>query len=388
MFGQPGGGGAELPNTPAAAAQVLGAWALGSALVFITVGSLWHNYAASRPRLTRLRTGASAGVARVRTLGGRIAGDQGTAAWAARSRRASGSAVAGRWPNLARLMLTVRAELFVLLRWPAVRALLFCVAVYPWLLTYVEDFFSYWLVPSGNNLTYAMPTLGAGQMLPELLNNLSFGSLWTGSVPLLLIGAWTGGSIWTGGQLRTSLIQRQRRSKHVLGQCLALILLTITATALTFAVAVVSVKVVALLLPHLAAIHTGGKYGTFPPATHVIEAFGAFTLGTGTYALIGLAVGTTLRNPGAAVGVAFLWVLGVEASVTVLLPQLHGALLRIAEALPDAGLARLTAVTGTIQGVGYQGPTISVTTAVLQLAAWSAIAATITTWLIRRTEHA
>jgi ABC-2 type transport system permease protein len=264
MFGQPGGGGAELTTTPAAAAHVLGAWAVGSALVFITVGSLRHKYTASRQRLTRLRTDASVRASSLRTPLGLIAETQHPGARAARSRQAPRSAITDRWPTPGRVVLTVRSELFVMLRWPAIRALLLVVVVYPWLLTYVVDFVSYWLVPSGFNLTDSMPALGAGQMLPELLINLSSGSLWTGYVPLLVIGAWAGGSIWTGGQLRTSLIQRQRRSEHVVGQCLALILLTITATALSFALAVASVKVVALLQPHLAAIHTGGKYGTFP----------------------------------------------------------------------------------------------------------------------------
>ncbi len=194
---------------------------------------------------------------------------------------------------------------------------------------------------------------------------------------------------WPGGQLRTSLTQRQQRSEHALGQCLALILLAIGAMLLTFAVAAISVKLVALLLPHLAAIHTGGRYGTFPSTTHIIDALAAYTLATVTYALIGLALGITLRNPGAALGLAFLWVLGIEYPLEeLLLPQLHGALLRTAEALPDVSIIRLTSISGPIAGYGSQGPTLSVSTAVLQLFGWAAIAIIITTWLTHKSEQA
>jgi hypothetical protein len=96
-----------LPNTPAQAAHILGAWALGSALVFIVIGSLQGKVAISRPRLPRLST---------------------------RARAPIGSAA-----GLSRFTMTLRSELFVLLRWPAVRALLLCLVVYTWLITYLDD---------------------------------------------------------------------------------------------------------------------------------------------------------------------------------------------------------------------------------------------------------
>jgi hypothetical protein len=138
----------------------------------------------------------------------------------------------------------------------------------------------------------------------------------------------------------------------------------------------------------VAAIHTGGRYGTFPSATHTLAAIGAYALAAATYALLGLAVGTALRNPAAALGVAFLWVIGVEGPLTQLLPQLHGAILRTVEALPFAGLSRLTTIFGGSAIRSNPVATIGVTTAVLQLAGWSAIAATITIWLVSRTERA
>jgi hypothetical protein len=357
QFGQPGGGGAELPNTPAQAAHILGAWALGSALVFIVIGSLQGKVAISRPRLPRLST---------------------------RARAPIGSAA-----GLSRFTMTLRSELFVLLRWPAVRALLLCLVVYTWLITYLAAFISYWTSAPADRVS-VLPSLGATQLLPVLLSALqsSYLYIWTGVTPLLLMGAWAGGSIWPGGQLRTRVTQWQRRSEQVSGQCLALVLLAIGAVVLLFAVELLSAKLVALALPHVAAIHTGGRYGTFPSAPHVIAAVGAYALAAATYALIGLAIGTALRNPAAALGVAFLWVLGVEGPLTQLLPQLHGALLRIVEALPFAGLSKLTTISGLSAIRSNPVATISVTTALLQLAGWSAVAVFITAWLIRRSEGA
>ncbi len=367
VFGQPGGGGAEMQNPPPAPAVMLGAWAVGSGLVLLAVGSLWRGHLTWRPRFARAR-------ASVQTL---------------RPRGVSVNSFVDRWPRFGRVVVTVRSELFVLLRWPAVRGLLLCVVLYPWLTTYLTAFISYRFGGQGGPQSFVVPEFSAGQMLPQFLSDLRTGALWTGPTPLLLIGAWTGGSIWPGGQLRTSLTQWPRRREHVFGQCVALVLLTIGAAVLALAVAIVSVKLVALLLPHLAAIHTGGHYGTFPSVTDIIDALGAFTLATATYALLGLALGTALRNAAAALGVAFLWILGFEGLLAGLLPQTHGTLHRIAEALPDASLIRLDRISGLIAyGFPHQGATDSVATAVLQLAGWSAIAAIITIWLISRTEHA
>ncbi|MGH7106641.1 MAG: hypothetical protein ACREFT_09055, partial [Acetobacteraceae bacterium] len=362
QFGQPGGGGTELPNTPAQAAHILGAWALGSALVFIVIGSLQGKIAISRPRLPRLSTRARAPIG-----------------------RASGLSRSG----LSRLTMTLRSELFVLLRWPAVRALLLCPVLFTWLITYLAEFINYWTSAPADRSS-VVPELGASHLVPMLLSTLQSSSLyiWTGVTPLLLMGAWVGGSIWPGGQLRTRATQRQRRSEQVWGQCLALVLLAIGAVVLLFAVELLSAKLVALALPYVAAIQTGGRYGTFPSATHVIAAVGAYALAAATYALIGLAIGTALRNPAAALGVAFLWVLGVEGPLTQLLPQLHGALLRIIEALPFAGPSKLTTISGLSAIRSNPVATISVTTALLQLAGWSAMAVLITAWLTRKSERA
>jgi hypothetical protein len=364
QFGQPGGGGAELPNTPAQAAQILGAWTLGSALVFMAVASLQGKVAISRPRLPRLgiRARAPSGVAPV---------------------------MGSRWSGLSRSTTTLRSELFVLLRWPVVRALLLCLVLYTWLATYLVAFISYLTSTPADRMSY-VPELGVSGLLPLLLSSLqnSYLYLWTGVTPLLLIGAWTGGSIWPGGQLRTRATQWQRRSEQVAGQCLALVLLATGAVILVFAVEVLSAKLVALALPHVTALQTGGRYGMFPSAAHTIAAIGAYALAATTYALLGLAIGTALRSPAAALGAAFLWVIGVEGPLTQLLPQLHGALLRTIEALPFAGLSRLTTISGRSAIRSNPVATISVTTAVLQLAAWSIVATTITIWLTRKSEAA
>ena len=233
-----------------------------------------------------------------------------------------------------------------------------------------------------------LPGLGASRLLPVLLSTLNTNFLWMGATPLLLVGAWTGGSIWPGGQLRTRITQWQPRSQQVLGQCLALVLLTIGATFFMFAVTVLSAKLVALALPHVTAIQPAGGTARSPRPHTSSTAAGAYALAATTYALLGLALGTALRNPGAAIGFAFLWVQGVEGPLTQLLPQLHGTILRIVEALPDGGLGRLTTVSGLAAPGENPVATISVNTAVLQLIGWSAVSAIVTIWLTRRNENA
>jgi hypothetical protein len=119
----------------------------------------------------------------------------------------------------------------------------------------------------------------------------------------------------------------------------------------------------------------------------VLDATGAYTLADVTYALLGLALGTALRNPAAAIGAAFLWVMGVEGPLAQLLPQLHGALLRTADALPGASLSRFMTIFGRAAIHDNPVATITATTAVLQLAGWSAAAAGITIWLVHRSER-
>ncbi len=390
QFGQPGGGGTELPNTPAQAAHILGAWTLGSALVFIAAASLRGKVAISRPRLPRLSIRARAPVGTTPMLGSR-AGSMPTAdpQGAAPDIPACADSVTSRWPGLSRSTTTLRSELFVLLRWPVVRALLLCLVLYTWLATYLIAVISYLVTAPADRLS-VVPELGVSGLLPLLLSSLqsSYLYLWTGVTPLLLIGAWTGGTIWPGGQLRTRATQWQRRSEQVAGQCLALVLLATGAAVLVFAIELLSAKLIALALPHVAALQTGGRYGMFPSATHTTAAIGAYALAATTYALLGLAIGTALRNPAAALGAAFLWVIGVDGPLTQLLPQLHGTLLRVVEALPFAGLSRLTTIAGLSDIRSNPVATISVTTAVLQLAGWSAVAVLITTCLTHRSEHA
>ncbi len=386
MFGQPGGGGAELPNAPAAAAQTLGAWALGGALVFLTAGSVWSRRTSSRPRSRRLS--ASARVASLRILGSRSGSVQTEGAQTASPWRVSRRLVAGRWPGVARVLMTARSELFVLLRWPTVRALLLCAVLYPWLSYYAAAFFGYWLASPGASLSHFVSEFSAGQMLPRLLLDLYSDMLWTGTMPMLLIGAWAGGAIWPGGQLRTSLTQRQRRSEHALGQCLALVLLTIGTTILTFAVAAISVKLVALLattpgrdshrrqIRHLPIDHTHHRRARSLHARHHhIRPDRTRPRHHATQprrrTRPGIPLGPRSRIPPLA-----------AATPTTRSTPTHR------RSTPRRKHHQAHQHLGPIAGYSYQGPALSVSTAALQLAGWAAIAIIITTWLTHKSEHA
>jgi hypothetical protein len=173
-----------------------------------------------------------------------------------------------------------------------------------------------------------------GQYLTTALDTFGTDTYSYGPAVFFLLGALVAGTDWERGTIRTALLQGPGRLQTRIGQDLAVLAAAAASVALTFAVAAAVSSAAAAGLGVSAAPQAAG----FPVPAHVAASVaGALILALACTA-IGLALGTVLRGATRAAGAVLLWVVVVQPYLDQVSTQLHGVLLRLYEALPDASM--------------------------------------------------
>ena len=328
MFGSPGGGASSAtyqPVTPWTAAEILVGYAVACLVLALMLVLRRDITAPARRRLIRPRA--------------RPAG-----------RRPGPSAPArvGAYGALASL----RSELLIMSRWPAMWAFVLILPVFTLLGGYVEQFVLYLNAGSGAIIlaspAQVLPTILPGQFVPVVLNNIGSGSLLPGTAAFFLIGALAAGSNWADGTIKTSLVQGPTRARTSLGQALAVLVAAALSVLLTFAVA------------GLFSVFTAvGLTGSVSPAASPLPTAARLAAGVGlalvlsaAWAAVGWTAGTLLRSATAAFAVILLWATIVQLQLDQFATELSGPLRALYDLLPDAATNTLTNLYGFADSPG------------------------------------
>lgn len=267
------------------------------------------------------------------------------------------------------LLASMRSELGVMSRWPAMWALVLVLPLFTLLGSYVEQLVLY-LNAGAGAVTLAspvevLPGLLPGQFVQTVLSTIGSGIYLPvpGTALFFLIGALAAGSDWASGTLRTSLLQGPARARTALGQALAVVVLAAVSVLLTFAVAGL-----------FSMLTAAGVDGSVSPATSPLPSPARLAAGIGlgllvstTWAALGWTAGTLLRSATAAFAVIVLWATIVQLQLDQVATELASPLRAVYDLLPDAATNTLTGLFGFpgVEGgpaVGKVAPLLAVLT--------------------------
>jgi hypothetical protein len=239
------------------------------------------------------------------------------------------------------VLASLRAELTVIRRRPAVWALVLATPVSVLIGDYLTGYVYYRTAATGLTASVSAPLvlLGMlpGESLTSALSGLGTYSGLYGPAVFFLLGAVIAGTDWGQGMIKTSLLQGPGRLQTRIGQDLAVLTVAVTGVALTFGVAAVASAAVAAGL--------GGsafpQASSFPLPAHVAASVAGGMVIALACTAVGLAAGTVLRSATKAVAAVVLWAVVVQPYLNQIGAQLSGVLLRLYEVLPDASINTL-----------------------------------------------
>lgn len=233
---------------------------------------------------------------------------------------------------------SLRAELLILRKWPAVWVLVLLGPFLTFLFDYFLPYFNYLSVKSGTAYSEVSPGQLLVYLLPkELLVNVMDGFALYGSAVAIILAALVAGGEHGRGTLKTSLTQRPGRLATYTGQMLAL------------AVALVVIALGTLIVGAACAFAISlaeGEASSLPATAEIIEAIGRMLLVTVSWAAVGLALGVLFRGAGLAIGAGLVWIT-VQALMETVALQAGGILQIVYEALPAANTVAVTGVFNT-----------------------------------------
>ena len=366
MFGSSGGGASSATYQPVAHHAAV-AIMLAYTAVFLGLGLV----------LVRRRDIVSAGAARL--------------PWPLSPRRGEGVFASGQRTGRGRgrgagVLASARAELLVMGRWPAMRALVLVLPAVTLFDGYLEPYALYWAGTtsvSGTSPSQVLPAILPGQYLPTVLNSIGFDYTVPGTAAFFLIGALAAGTSWASGSIKTALLQAPARISTALGQALAVTVALVTSVILTFAVAGLSTMLAALTITGSAS----PAAGPLPGAGRLAAAFGIAVLVSLAWGAAGWAAGTVLSSAAAAFAAILLWTTIVQGQLNYYATLMPKAARAVYDLLPDAATSTLALIDGQISYNGlYSLGQVTPTLAVVTLTAYAMAFFTLPVILTRRRE--
>ena len=285
------------------------------------------------------------------------------------------------------VLASVRAELLVLSKRPAVWAFVLLPALYTLLGSYVIQYVYYRTASSGLfqglNPDQILPGILPGQFVMVSLNSLGAYGLGNvgGTITFVIIGALVAGSDWGEGTIKTSLLQGPGRVQTTIGQALAVMLAAAVSIVTTVLTACAASTVIAM-------VQTGSAspaVGPFPAPEDIAGGLVAALLVSLAYGAAGWALGTLFRSAGGAIAAVLLWSVVLQPTLDNLAAQFHGTLQTIYDILPDASTNSLARLFGTANtSLPLEFVRISPAVAFITLGAYALALFTIPQLLIRR----
>jgi len=250
------------------------------------------------------------------------------------------------------VLASFRAELLILRKWPVVWLLVLLPPTYTLVLDYVVQYVVYLTADTGSLSDLGPAELHLAALLPnQFVINAVNGFGFTGTAPLVVLGAFVAGGDWGRGTINTSLSQGPSRLQTFAGQALAVAATLALGVAITFA----STAAASVLVGLREAGVAPAPEAAFPPASVVLRGFGVALLISVAYGAAGLALGTLFRGTGAAVAAALVWTVVLQGLIDNLALQVGGVFYVVNNSLPNANAITLLDLFGS-PGGGYDVP--------------------------------
>lgn len=374
LYGTPGGGAGSQnyePVKPAEAVLTLACYAVAALLIALIVLRR-RDVTPERARRWRAYPAASAAAGRAAAI---------SAAEAPAPARAAPQAHAPP-PAATGVLASLRAELLVMCRRPAIWALVLVLPADMLINSYLTQFVLYREANTptgmvqGLNQQQLLASLMPHQYLTAALSGFGQFSDVYGTAIFMLVGALVGGSDWGRRTIKAALLQGPGRLRTFIGQYLAVAITLATSVAITFLLAAAASGLFAVTSSRSLA----SGLTSFPAPAQVASALAAGILLSLAYGAVGLTCGVLFRSAGAGIGAVLLWAVVIEPTIEYLTTQFHGVVLRIYDALPDAStnaLVNLYNHTGLLFGAPVQESQVAPATAFLTLGLYAVVFLTI-----------
>lgn len=275
------------------------------------------------------------------------------------------------------LSLVARAELFKMVRRPALWTLLAASVVLQLIFSYLIPFVSY-LNGSGpakqtTPAMYLESTL-PGQVIGNMLSGLP---VFVGALALVAGALVTGGEFgW--GTVKTLFTQRPSRGVMVGGQLAAIVAVAAVTSVIQLGVGSIATSVIAL---------GESRSLAFPSALLMLEGLGAGWLILSMFMLAGAALAMLARGVALSVGLGVVWVLGIENLIAGMASSVLSALQPLRDVLPGQNAGSL--VTAVMPARILDPPpgvnaSVGEGRSLLTLLAYVVLSGALTIWLARR----
>ena len=274
---------------------------------------------------------------------------------------------------------TAAAELLKLVRRPAAWVLLAVAAILNQVFAYVVPYLSYTSGDGGGMSDGATPQQLLASTLPDQLvaNTIGGFAVFAGALALVL-GALMFGGEYGWGTVKTMLTQRAGRATVLAGQFVALAVAVLTGVLVLYALGAATSAAIAL---------AEDQSMNWPSLADLAQGVGYGWLILFTWAVLGAALGVLLRGIALPIGLGVVWVLGVENLVSAMADSVLDALQPVRDVLPgvNAGsLINTVLVNRPIEPAPGVTDAVDGSRALLTLACYLVVAATVALWTMRR----
>ena len=274
---------------------------------------------------------------------------------------------------------TAAAELLKLARRPSAWVLLAAAAILNQVFAYVVPYLSYTSGDGGGMSDGATPEQLLASTLPDQLvaNTIGGFAVFAGALALVL-GALMFGGEYGWGTVKTMLTQRAGRGTVLAGQLTALAVAVLGGVLVLYALGAASSALIAW---------AEDQAMNWPSLIDLAQGIGYGWLILLTWAVLGAALGVTLRGVALPIGLGVVWVLGVENLVSAMADSVLDALEPLRDVLPgvNAGsLINTVIVDRPIEPAPGVTDVVGEGRALLTLAVYLVVAAVIALWTSRR----
>jgi ABC-2 type transport system permease protein len=281
--------------------------------------------------------------------------------------------------NAAHVLDVTRAQLFGLVRRPAVWTIVAAMIVLNQVFSFLIPYLSYRSSdPSGFDAGSTPEQLLDGTLPAQIVTNTLGGFPVFAGALALAFGALVVGGEYGWGTFKTIVTQRPSRLSVLAGQLLAVVSFVALIVAVLFVLSGATSTAIAL---------AEGEPASLPSVGHLAAGYGGGVLVLTTWAGIGAALAVALRSVALPVGLGVVWALGIENLVSAMARSMLSALEPIRDVLPGVNAGSLVAAL-TPERIGSPAPgvadTVGSAQAVTTLAAYVLAAVAIAAWSHRR----
>jgi ABC-2 type transport system permease protein len=243
-----------------------------------------------------------------------------------------------------------RAELFALVRRPAIWTIFVAIAVLNQVFSYLVPYLSYRSSDSSGFGAGETPAELLASTLPSQLvpNTIGGFPVFAGALTLAF-GALVFGSDYGWDTVKTLYTQRPSRLTVVAGQVLAMAAWVVASVVVLFTLNSASSLAIAV---------GEGKSTALPSVGHLLAGIGGGSLILMMWASVGAALSVALRSVALPIGLGIVWALGIENLLSAMADSMLSALEPLRNLLPGVNSGSLVAAI-TPERIGEAAPGVS-----------------------------